>query len=1667
MGKVKGPIVSDKKPSGQTSRVGRPLYENPDGSYYSEVTVTFPFEGKWLTFPSVDESGNILSEDEVFEYVKKNGPVDPITGETFPVFETLEDAESFARDRSKGLIDFNEGGLVSEDKTLEAFGLTYEEMEKRNRDAADQMLPLPYDIEPRVNVLELPRTEFLSYLDEVVQEDTPRRNFLIREYNKANSLTGGLSTEPEEGRRSVAGSGGFLSKPEGESGLGALSGLRLEPAVGAAGIAQGLEQAITATGRSAQGLMPSEDTALEALNVAGMATAGGIASRGSNALDFDPNQVNIFGGMGSRAPTSRPSAVIRRDDQFRGEGNMPLSYTSGRTPDDFVGQFAIRTTKQDQIDDIIKSGLIRQKVDGYGLKKKSTLYFGLQDTPETKAGIMPGQLTSSQPYALVAKADEAAKYDNKGGIPLDALQHIWTMRDGKMVDILPEVLQANRDFNPTNPREFNEGGLVPEDKTLEAFGMTKEEMEQANQQAADQMLPMPYDIPGEVGPVKEDRFGDTAAWAAKDSWEEAKARFQSRGTEEGIAGAIPKADSSVLNTFAAGLGYAADMGLSGLAASDAAWRYSVGLASELVPGMDKNQEQRFTRDVSSIPEAFAGNVTGVVGGIDRLPDVRQATTGARMVAEDVLDAMPEYDPNRVNIFGGLGSRDPGYDRSGGRLPESVGADGQYRFEIDDSPMVVVGSNIKTYESVPEDLTRLPQDTSKLADVMVHDEFFSQYPELKDISVFFNSSMESNHLGTATTYPGPNGTQKQYLELNPQMLLGEPELLKRVLIHEIQHAVQDREGFTGGTSSISKEVRERAAFEIESPENVEIWNQYTKDLEDFKRPENLVAPLEAAKDFILAYSDKNGIRLRDPNFLDRLKDRFTGREESIVEGNLKVMLNSIELSLDNIKSGYGVNFDHYRGGLDSLYRKLGSIVGKEDKDLFRGIVGFSPDVINPKGWGSDFDAMEYFTEVPLLPDLPAPGTDKLSGIPENLLYSIYRRKRGEVEAENAAIRAEMSLQERFDTNPEDTELTGQGIARSQQWGDPYNSGGSNSSSKSYSYFDEGALKEAANQNDKSREILVDMPIDDFLEAAKKEVSESKLEGTRALVAEGTPFNSIPQLSFKNNGDGTGRVTGHEGRHRAMALREQGETTIPVRLMSEGGTGPSIRWGQQNNPNSPDYVDIIPQSLIAEEGTGSVSMPRLAAQIRQGTNPREFNEGGLAMERQMKTMMAEGGIKDSGMNRDPISGNEIPAGSLAKEVRDDVDAKLSEGEYVVPADVVRYFGVNYFEKLRQKAKAGLEEMDRDGRIGGDPVGAPMGDMNDDLSDEEMFALNEMFKGGMVSGYAPGGDVTANQSQLPANEFQLPPSIFAPAPPTAPVATPTTLYGTSGDVMVLMLPAEQERYNQLISEGYSTKPIEAPTTGGETTTDSNRDRDRSAIPTPQVGNGEGGFNFSLSEDESKALSDDPLAFGKGALGGDRLLSSRTLAGVGALGGLPGMLVGGGVGAVLELQDVAKARAGLIKARAQNLEGTPEFLALEKELKEKENNMNFATKALDKTGLFTGQGYVDSLQDSIGVQTRGAIPTSGIIRNNAGIDTAKAMTPAQVQAGQAKADRGDDRPNTWDGGQVASNQNKPDTNRSETEVASAAQKAADKLGKDLAKGGRATGGLVQRPKKKPVAKK
>jgi len=84
-------------------------------------------------------------------------------------------------------------------------------------------------------------------------------------------------------------------------------------------------------------------------------------------------------------------------------------------------------------------------------------------------------------------------------------------------------------------------------------------------------------------------------------------------------------------------------------------------------------------------------------------------------------------------------------------------------------------------------------------------------------------------------------------------------------------------------------------------------------------------------------------------------------------------------------------------------------------------------------------------------------------------------------------------------------------------------------------------------------------------------------------------------------------------------------------------------------------------------------------------------------QQMEMFKEGGLKDEGGTKDPVSGNDVPSGSLKEEVRDDIDAKLSPGEFVFPADVVRFIGLQKLMQMRDKAKAGLQRMEDMGQMG----------------------------------------------------------------------------------------------------------------------------------------------------------------------------------------------------------------------------------------------------------------------------------------------------------------------------------------------------------------------------------
>jgi hypothetical protein len=521
----------------------------------------------------------------------------------------------------------------------------------------------------------------------------------------------------------------------------------------------------------------------------------------------------------------------------------------------------------------------------------------------------------------------------------------------------------------------------------------------------------------------------------------------------------------------------------------------------------------------------------------------------------------------------------------------------------------------------------------------------------------------------------------------------------------------------------------------------------------------------------------------------------------------------------------------------------------------------------------------------------------------------------------------------------------------------------------------------------------------------------------------------------------------------------------------------------------------------------SSPRFA----EGGLVQNYNSGGVVSMEEQMSLFDMGGLTDDGAMRDPVSGNEVPPGSMALEVRDDVPAMLSEGEYIVPADVVRYYGVKFFEDLRGQAKSGMMDMERNGRIGGEPVGAP----EDDLTPEEMQMLAEitgMYAGGMVKGYQEGGVV--DQPFTPIPNYNIPGfSMFQPTQTAAPVPAPViptqtqnvTLYGPNGEVITLTLPTDQERYNQLLGQGYTTQP-RAPT----------------QLPQAQDSGDDREDDFVFSDDDTTsgflkpemfdALNSDPLAFGQSML--EKKDFTRIAGGLGsfALGPFGG-LAAGAISAGITANNVAQARAAVEIAKSRGLdttqleaninkyvEGLPNAARLMAENVTGERIVNRFNNQLEQdTGTappapqppsVTTQPSPAPTQTEAEQQRQAAAQAEANRQYQASMQAAAAEAERQRQAAaQAEANRqyqasmqaaaaeaerqrqaarssdNDDRPTSWTGGSVAQNQSKPAA-QSPSESRASAQRAAERQGTSLATRGRAKGGLVAKPdRKKPVA--
>ncbi|MDB4396398.1 hypothetical protein N9003_00975 [bacterium] len=262
----------------------------------------------------------------------------------------------------------------------------------------------------------------------------------------------------------------------------------------------------------------------------------------------------------------------------------------------------------------------------------------------------------------------------------------------------------------------------------------------------------------------------------------------------------------------------------------------------------------------------------------------------------------------------------------------------------------------------------------------------------------------------------------------------------------------------------------------------------------------------------------------------------------------------------------------------------------------------------------------------------------------------------------------------------------------------------------------------------------------------------------------------------------------------------------------------------------------------------------------------------MDEQTRMAFALGGsidldtVPDNTQGIDPVSGNEVPIGSTAEEVRDDIPAQLSEGEYVVPADVVRYYGVRFFEQLRAKAKFGFQDMAENGRIGGEPTDEPDMEMMFDVSeleveddgkpmkmDEGGYALSPGDEGydemgalglgssGITSGYESTGSAPTVEVRTYVNEAGH--SIYITFINGSPQTSIPPGYTLQAEVVEEAPASEAQPEPQVVtSGGSSSRPMAAPDPVNY-----------KELTTEEIAN--------MLEDQSSAKS-TAIAFGAGAI-------------------------------------------------------------------------------------------------------------------------------------------------------------------------------------------------------------
>jgi len=231
--------------------------------------------------------------------------------------------------------------------------------------------------------------------------------------------------------------------------------------------------------------------------------------------------------------------------------------------------------------------------------------------------------------------------------------------------------------------------------------------------------------------------------------------------------------------------------------------------------------------------------------------------------------------------------------------------------------------------------------------------------------------------------------------------------------------------------------------------------------------------------------------------------------------------------------------------------------------------------------------------------------------------------------------------------------------------------------------------------------------------------------------------------------------------------------------------TIKFGDKAYVNAPSihegkkYTEDEIKKMLLEGVIKPTSRHDTLEEAIKAAETRSNNllkDGGMTLAKQME-MFQDGGLMDEGGTVDPVSGNDVPPGSNQEEVRDDIPAQLSEGEFVFPADVVRYFGLEKLMQMRQEAKMGLQRMEDMGQMGNSeeaimPDNLPFSIEDLDMEEDAEYNTSQEFAiGGMPNAnsgvfYNPASQPTTGVATAPV---QAASSNIARSIPIAQAATP----------------------------------------------------------------------------------------------------------------------------------------------------------------------------------------------------------------------------------------------------------------------------------------------------------